>query len=474
MVSSLLCHPNCPHISVCLASGRPPNNEEKSSVKDKFVQHKQANDNATKATAEVERIRAEITQIEEHLRVLKETPPIAPLPTVAAVIAAVGTDTVSITSQELTQLTEQLHHLQTEYQSLQEAYQITQKEFSNLQIDNKDLTTRLENIRHEKRTDLVARLEIEVEEFRLKVSETMSEMIALKTDITKRDTKIKELNERVLVAENELKERDEREIQKVSHDQEAVALKTQVSKQRNEIVMKSKAATAGWDAAANAEEKLDVEMERAYHRGVSEGKRVTMQDLQSVHEAIEAKEQKIVELIEKNADSEKRMMIAEKEMEEAQQQLLTANHYVEMMKAQLESKGSDGGGGMAMMMMSSPGNDEKITELEDELEKSKERLDETQEEMVSLTEQVDELQTALQFSEQKIKLLQQMVATAASSTAAGSGGGNASPSLSGSSSRQDMKGGLGDTGRFVDDTIGHIRTTIEKVFLVLLSCLLSI
>jgi DNA repair exonuclease SbcCD ATPase subunit len=235
--------------------------------------------------------------------------------------------------------------------------------------------------------------------------------------------------------------------------------------------MKSKAATAGWDAAANAEEKLDLEMEKAYQRGVTEGKKMNVTDLQSVHQAIEAKEQKIIELIEKCADGEKKVMKAEKEMEEMEKKVRVAEAELEKARSQQhhdqqgqglgQGNQSAPNGAPSEMAYSSAVSDERIVELEEELEKSKERLDETQEEMVTLSEQVEELQQALQLSEQKIQLLEQMVTTAGATGTAAPPSLSSSLPASGSSSLSQLK--ADGAVSFVDGIVNHIRVTIEKV-----------
>lgn len=425
------------------------------------MSHKQANESATKACAEVERIRTEIAQVEEHIKHLKTEPSSTATSDNAVTVAASSPNDQAL----IVELTEQLKREEEKYQLLLEVSTKNEKELSNLQIDNQDLLMRLENIRNEKRTDLVARLELEGDELRSKLSSSANEIISMKTEQVKLELRLKELTERVLSAEKELSDRDEREKAGLSQEQETVVLKTQVTKQRNEIVMKSKAATAGWDAAADAEEKLDLEMEKAYQRGVSEGKKMNVVDLQSVHEAIEAKEQKIIELIEKCADAEKKALKAEKEMEEMEKKVRVAE--VELEKARShrhhqqgqEQKGLVGTAPTSETTYpssSSAVSDEKIVELEEELEKSKERLDETQEEMVALSEQVEELQQALQLSEQKIQLLEQMVAASATMGTTAALPSSTLPS-SVSASRSQL------TPSFVDEIVNQIRSTIEKV-----------
>ena len=81
------------------------------------------------------------------------------------------------------------------------------------------------------------------------------------------DAKLTELRDRTERAEGELKARDEMEIKKLSPTDVQTELKKQVVKQRQEIVNKEKTATAGWDAASEATEKLDKDVDKAYRRG---------------------------------------------------------------------------------------------------------------------------------------------------------------------------------------------------------------
>jgi len=71
----------------------------------------------------------------------------------------------------------------------------------------------------------------------------------------KNEARIVELSGRAEAAETELRERDARELAQLSTNEEKQALKTQIAKQRDQITLKAKAATAGWDAAATSDER---------------------------------------------------------------------------------------------------------------------------------------------------------------------------------------------------------------------------
>eukprot|EP01038_Epipyxis_sp_PR26KG_P010503 gene10503-14115_t len=167
--------------------------------------------------------------------------------------------------EALEQLEDQL------FSQKQEFVEITQQ-FNKINDEKKLIENQLESLIKEKRTDVVKRYEEDIEELFKKQTELIEKVASLSAEKIKNESKILELKSRAELAENELKERDLGEVKQLNPTEEKAILKTQINKQRDQIILKSKAATAGWDAAANSDERLDVEVERAYKRGLLEAK----------------------------------------------------------------------------------------------------------------------------------------------------------------------------------------------------------
>ena len=132
-----------------------------------------------------------------------------------------------------------------------QVYQL-QVEVANYQQSNQASTLEIESLRaqvdaliKEKRTDIVLRYENDIAKLNQTISELSEGSLAHKTEKAKIDSKLKELKERAEKAELELKERDERDLKALNASEEKVILTTKVQKQREEIVLKAKAATAG-------------------------------------------------------------------------------------------------------------------------------------------------------------------------------------------------------------------------------------
>jgi hypothetical protein len=112
--------------------------------------------------------------------------------------------------------------------------------------DNLILTEQLAALIKEKRTDIVKRYEEQIVTLKAEGETLQINLTELKTIKANNERRIIELNERAEVAEGELKTRDVNEQKGLNPKDEKSALKLQVGKQRDDIVMKAKAATAGW------------------------------------------------------------------------------------------------------------------------------------------------------------------------------------------------------------------------------------
>merc|ERR1712159_657330 len=102
------------------------------------------------------------------------------------------------------------------------------------------------------------------------LSDSKISMAELKVDNDKSKAKIEQLQDRVKAAEEAIKVREEAD--SIGGDEAAEKLKQQLKKQRQDIITKTAAATSGWNAAADADEKLTTEVEKAYKKGCDETK----------------------------------------------------------------------------------------------------------------------------------------------------------------------------------------------------------
>jgi hypothetical protein len=200
------------------------------------------------------------------------------------------------------QLDDQLYQLKQEYDRV-----VAEKEKN--EVERAFLATQVDTLVKEKRTDVVKRYEEDIE--RLKESHSvLNEKIALLTaEKVKNEARIKDLLSRAEMAEAELKERDSKDVVGLDVKDEKVLLKGQISKQREQIILKAKAATAGWDAAAHSDERLDVEVERAFKKGFAEERQQHVEEMKALNAAIEVKENRVTELLVAMAEMERKVTI---------------------------------------------------------------------------------------------------------------------------------------------------------------------
>lgn len=255
----------------------------------------------------------------------------------------------------------------------------------------------MQNLINEKRTDVLKRYEDDLESLRKQQVDQTQELVTLRAEKSKFESRLKELQSRAESAEKELKDRDSQEIQALPTHDEKVKLRSQIKQQRDEIVMKSKAATAGWDAAADADERLEKEVEKAYYQGLSEGKKQQEDDLASLHEAIEKKETRLTELVVKISEMEYRV----KESED-----LVSKYKLDMENVKQEAAetislftGEGGGGGGAV----------SFGPTEKEVEELRELLDNSQEEVIDLNEKCEKMKEKVDLCEQRIAIYEQLI-----------------------------------------------------------------
>jgi hypothetical protein len=292
-----------------------------------------------------------------------------------------------------------------------------------LEDDKQFIQHQLDNMTKEKRTDLVKRLEEEIEAFKKLSATQAADLIYLRTEKQKALTRNKELQDRVNAAEKEIKDRDAVELAKLNERDEKHQLKTQIVKQRDEIVMKAKAATAGWDAAASSDGRLDNEVEKAYQRGIAEGRQQHNDDMLSLNLAIEKKEERLTELVVQLNSFEAKVREAElaavkyrQEMEDAKQEtadtVLMFTQFNEARRGKLtttETKESVDLQAEGSRLAGGEEDEPAIGPSSKEYESLKEILDQSQEEVLELADKVDTLQEKLNLCEQRTNVMEQLL-----------------------------------------------------------------
>jgi chromosome segregation ATPase len=198
------------------------------------------------------------------------------------------------------QLDDQLYQLKQEYERV-----VAEKEKN--EVERAFLATQVDTLVKEKRTDVVKRYEEDIERLKETHSVLNEKIATLTAEKVKNEARIKELLGRVDMAEAELKERDSKDVLGLDVKDEKVLLKGQISKQREQIILKAKAATAGWDAAAHSDERLDVEVERAFKKGFAEERQQHIEEMKALNAAIEVKEVRVTELLVAMAEMERKV-----------------------------------------------------------------------------------------------------------------------------------------------------------------------
>jgi DNA repair exonuclease SbcCD ATPase subunit len=388
-------------------NGRPPNNEEKSSVREMFVAHKAASKQVDALTASLGGKKEEVISTEEQIEALVQK-----LAAAAAASAAAPAQTGGGVSDEVVeQLKQRINELETTNSELT-------KHLQNVELEKGSAISLVETLKSEKRTDVIARYEKEIEDLKQNAQALETSVASSKTEKLKQDAKLAELADRAGKAEEELKERDERDAQKVDQVEAVAQLQGQVAKQRNEIVTKSKAATAGWDAAADTEEKYDLDVKKAFKKGESAGREKSKADLDALTAEIEQKEYRITELLEAVSEADQKAAQAVLDMQEA---ISNANVAIEEALANGGGKRGGGGGGGDTYSSDDNSDDEggggeggaAAEELRADLEAA-------QEEIGSLCTQVENLQKSLDISNQKSDILEKLLAKSQSDVATAS------------------------------------------------------
>ena len=296
--------------------------------------------------------------------------------------------------EDKAELSEKIEALGDEVYLLKEQLKSTEENLTRANDEKNFARKQLDDMVKEKRTDVIAHLSEETERLKEELSNSVEEMARLRSDATKADLKVKEWANRAKTAEDELALRDENEAAKLDPGSERAKLLEQLQKQREDVKNKGKAATAGWNAAATADEKLEVVEEKRFNEGYNQAKKDLARDNSSMIEQLEKKETRITELMVQLQEHEKivreadkRVADAEERAKEVQQE---AADTVAMFGSGNGSGDSDGGASL------------------EEVERLEEELDKAHEEIVALTDQLVELQEQAEVSKQTISVLEQL------------------------------------------------------------------
>jgi hypothetical protein len=295
-----------------------------------------------------------------------------------------------------------LHDVQTieqlddELFKMKQTYDNMMGENARLEMDKQLLTSEVKLLVETKRTDIVKKYEEQIEQLHLNESELKEKIANLTAEKLKNEVKITEFKNRADAAEIELRERDEREQKLLDPKDEKALLKGQIIKQRNDIILKGKAATAGWDAAADADERLDNEVERAYKKGLNLERDSHKESMKALNQAIENKENRITELLLSISEMERKIL----QRDETVKQIKAENDSLKLEVADTIVTLSQLG------MGATGGGEGSVSNAE--LDAVKEQLDNAQEELVTLIERCERLEQELVVSRKKNRVYEQL------------------------------------------------------------------
>ena len=280
---------------------------------------------------------------------------------------------------------------------------VFKSDLESLTIERDHLQSLLDAVMNETRTDIIKRLEVDLSNQRTTISSMNESLASQKTERAKLESRVAELTERTERAEADLQAQEERYAKNISEADERHQLAMQIAKQRDDIIQKSKAATSGWDAAANAEERLEIEVDRAFQAGLNEGRKIGQDNILSVNQAVEEKQARINEILEHNALLEKAVKDAELRASSVEKAASIATRKA---AASVSNGGGGGDGGM---------NEETL----EELQQAREALDSSQEECINLSEQLSVAKNELMICREEIDIYKRIIATAPTQSSQG-------------------------------------------------------
>ena len=185
--------------------------------------------------------------------------------------------------------------------------------------------------------------------------------------------------------------RGQRDGDELSPTDERLLLEQQVDKLREEIDLKGRAVCSGWDAAAAADERLEVEVCRAFTKGREEGVEEHLAEMLSLNKSIELKEERISLMLVREGDMLRLVREAEKRELRAVEEGQRAR--IEALEAMAIIGASPGARGMV---------------CEEEYAAVQDCLHDAHLEIVQLSEQCGGLFSSLAVSRQKIDVMVQL------------------------------------------------------------------
>jgi DNA repair exonuclease SbcCD ATPase subunit len=276
--------------------------------------------------------------------------------------------------------------------------------------DKAFVSQQLQELIAEKRTDVVKRLQDQVSSLEEQNYQLTLSQASIKAMNTKLENTSKELEWRCNSLESEVRERDRVELENLGEANEKYALKTLINKQREDIAMKSKVATSGWDALASMEEKVESEVAKAFRLGQEEIKNANKTDFKAIMESLEVKETRITQLM--------------VEVGNYKQRLRENDEIVEKMKAQVAETKQELADTIATFADSrgNGGDDDEMV--------SKDELESAHEELGRLEDRCSQLERTNAKNEELLALYERLVsgrrdsAVGASKTATSSSNAN--------------------------------------------------
>ena len=146
------------------------------------------------------------------------------------------------------------------------------------------------------------------------------ELISFRAEKLTTDALLRELKDRVESAEMECKINDEIDLKTLDFNdvQIELKLKRQIVKQRHEIVQKEKLTLAGWDLAAEATEKMEKCVDKAYRRGKEEMINERAGDVEALNAMLEVKEHQLATMMVRVNACEQRARNAERRAQDSE------------------------------------------------------------------------------------------------------------------------------------------------------------
>ncbi len=264
-------------------------------------------------------------------------------------------------------------------------------EKNKLMEDKAIVSQQLQELILEKRTDVIKRLQDQVSSLEEQNYQITLSLANLKAVNTKLENASKEAEWRCQSLENEVRERDRIELENLGEANEKHALKSLINKQRDDLALKSKVATSGWDALASMEEKVESEVAKAYRLGQEEIKNTNKTDFKAIMESLEVKESRITQLM--------------VEVNNYKQRLRDNDEIVTQMKAQVEEAKQELADTIATFA------DSKGNGYDDDEMVTKDELDTAHEEIGRLEDRCSQLERTNAKNQQLIALYERLVNT---------------------------------------------------------------